>query len=174
MKTLSVLTAFVAALVLGSVGCKGPRAAAAQPTLAPEVSEQIIAVLDAYEEMRAALAGDRHDAVPGLSKKIATTVKSAEKKAPQEVSLRLNEMATAAINMASEKNTELQRKAFGDLSRAAVSLIVAQPSLAKGRHIFHCPMAQGYPKWVQTDDEMKNPYMGKKMLRCGTKSEWKL
>jgi hypothetical protein len=30
-------------------------------------------------------------------------------------------------------------------------------------------MARGYQKWVQTGDDMANPYMGKRMLKCGGK-----
>jgi Cu(I)/Ag(I) efflux system membrane fusion protein len=64
------------------------------------------------------------------------------------------------------------RSAFGDLSRAFVQLLAAAPPLRQGRHIFECPMAEGYQKWVQVSSEMANPYMGKKMLKCGSEATW--
>jgi hypothetical protein len=33
-------------------------------------------------------------------------------------------------------------------------------------------MAEGYQKWVQVSSEMANPYMGKKMLKCGSEATW--
>ena len=174
MKTTPLLTVILFVLTCTGFSCDGKPTAAQQSTLDTEVSARVIVVLSDYEKMRAALAQDRHSDVAGIATELDTSVKAAAQGAPAKVADRLNEMAKAALTMAPEKNTETQRKVFGDLSRAAVSLLLDHPSLTKGRHIFHCPMAQGYPKWIQTDGEMKNPYMGKRMLRCGTKSEWKL
>ena len=61
---------------------------------------------------------------------------------------------------------------FGEVSRAFVALLRAAPALQAGRHLFHCPMAQGFPKWVQTTEKMANPYMGKAMLECGSERPW--
>ena len=37
----------------------------------------------------------------------------------------------------------------------------------KGLYVFHCPMAKA--DWLQTaKDDVVNPYMSKKMLRCGS------
>jgi hypothetical protein len=33
-------------------------------------------------------------------------------------------------------------------------------------------MAKGYRKWVQADQQLANPYMGKEMLVCGGESKW--
>jgi threonine/homoserine/homoserine lactone efflux protein len=35
-------------------------------------------------------------------------------------------------------------------------------------HVFECPMAKGYKRWVQPTDELENPYMGQEMLTCGS------
>jgi hypothetical protein len=32
-------------------------------------------------------------------------------------------------------------------------------------------MAKGYKKWVQTSEKVSNPYMGKTMGQCGSKTE---
>lgn len=134
----------------------------------------LAAVMDQYEKMREALAADNHDAIPGLVKTMAEAATTAKTGAKGDVATQLDKLTAAAVKMAPEKNTELQRKSFGDISRAAVSISLAVPALQSGKHIFHCPMAQGYPKWIQVQEEMANPYMGKRMLKCGTKSKWKL
>lgn len=33
--------------------------------------------------------------------------------------------------------------------------------------LFNCPMAKPYGKWLQTESEISNPYMGRSMPRCG-------
>ena len=39
--------------------------------------------------------------------------------------------------------------------------------------MFACPMVQIYQKWVQREEKMATPYMGKKMLECGSANEWR-
>jgi membrane fusion protein, copper/silver efflux system len=34
-------------------------------------------------------------------------------------------------------------------------------------------MAEGFEKWVQTSEEISNPFMGKRMLACGSASTWR-
>ena len=60
------------------------------------------------------------------------------------------------------------RVAYGDLSRAVVAIIATDASLMQGRFLFECPMAKGYKRWVQVKPEMENPYMGQRMLACGS------
>jgi hypothetical protein len=33
-------------------------------------------------------------------------------------------------------------------------------------------MAPGYGQWVQSGDKLDNPYMGKRMPRCGSARDW--
>ena len=55
------------------------------------------------------------------------------------------------------------RKAFKQLSRKAVTLARGQP----GYFVAHCSMFPGGADWVQTTDQLSNPYWGKNMPRCG-------
>jgi Cu(I)/Ag(I) efflux system membrane fusion protein len=81
-------------------------------------------------------------------------------------------MGTKATRLKAGGSADDQRRTFGDLSRAVVSLLSEHSTLARGRYVFQCPMAQGYQKWVQTGERLENPYMGGRMLRCGSSSEW--
>ena len=86
----------------------------------------------------------------------------------------LSDLAAAAEKLGATPSSDMRalRSGFGDVSRAVVTLIVADESLAGDRYIFRCPMAMGYKKWVQTSPELENPYMGSRMLRCGSKTKW--
>ncbi len=77
--------------------------------------------------------------------------------------------------MLGESDLVKARAAFGELSRAVVAVVAADPSLQPGRFLFQCPMAKGYQRWVQLEEKMANPYMGKRMLECGeVVSVWKV
>jgi len=54
-----------------------------------------------------------------------------------------------------------------------VALMVAEPSLSRGRHVFECPMANGYRKWIQPGANISNPYMGTRMPTCGSATDWR-
>ena len=126
-----------------------------------------------YEEIRAALARDDGSEVPANALLLA---KAAEQAAAgsNDTRAELEELGATAEKLGAIPNSEIRslRRAFGEVSRAVVSLIVADESLANDRYIFRCPMARGYKKWVQTSAELENPYMGSRMLRCGAKTRW--
>ena len=58
------------------------------------------------------------------------------------------------------------------MSRALIAVLSAEPSLQQGRHVYECPMAKGYKKWVQVSEGVSNPYMGTDMLQCGTEADF--
>jgi hypothetical protein len=109
--------------------------------LATEPTEaSAIAFLASYEPIRAALADDN----------LAATQASA--KALPEAK------AVAAAGSITDA-----RKAFKALSAHAVALARGRP----GFFIAHCSMFPGGADWVQTTEEISNPYWGKSMPGCG-------
>ena len=56
------------------------------------------------------------------------------------------------------------------MSRHLLALLRAEDSLASGLHVFECPMADGYGRWVQPSADISNPYMGTRMPACGSES----
>jgi Cu(I)/Ag(I) efflux system membrane fusion protein len=132
-------------------------------------------VLGHYEHIRALLAGDQAEPVAAAAKDLQQAARDQAASAGAPAKAPYTKVAAAAgrVATAPAKDIEAVRKAFGELSKAVVGLLAADPALAKGQHVFECPMAKGYGKWVQPTDKLENPYMGKKMLACGGPSEMK-
>lgn len=131
-------------------------------------------MLAAYDEIHGALARDDIESGPKGAVPLEQAATAAEKTAPVAVGAALSEVERAAMSLqtASASDADSVRRAFGEVSRAVVGLIAAAPSLRAGRHLFECPMAQGYKRWVQTSDRIANPYMGSAMLECGAGRAW--
>jgi membrane fusion protein, copper/silver efflux system len=126
----------------------------------------------AYERARALLADDKLEGVAEAAAEMEAAAKAAAPKAPEAQKPQLEALAAAAAGLKATKSIDEARKSFGEVSRTVVTLVAADPALAKGRYAFECPMAPAYKKWVQTSAEISNPYMGKKMLACGMESSW--
>ncbi len=93
--------------------------------------------------------------------------------APSGSAEHLRGIASAAKGLGSAGDVEAARSAFGEVSRHVVALLAADRTLAEGKHVFECPMAAGYKKWIQPTAKLENPYMGTKMLSCGGESTWR-
>ena len=189
MKTLPLLILLGAATVLGCDGDskpapnKEPAAQASKPDapsppdaaaagLSDEARTGIGIALDDYEDIRAKLASDDLASVSGAALKKSAEAVAAQ--APEALRGHLDALADAAgkLDGMPKDDADGLRKAFGEVSRSAVALLTAEESLRKDLHVFECPMAQGYKKWVQPGATRENPYMGQKMLACGTDSTW--
>lgn len=135
----------------------------------------LLAALDAYEAVRAALA---NDSVAGVSPASALIVRAlreaeaAEPNAPEPIGKHLSSAAVAGTALGESQSVEAARQRFSELSEHLVALAAADPALREGRHLFECPMWDGYNRWIQPSEELANPYMGTKMLTCGSESTW--
>ena len=94
-----------------------------------------------YEQIRAALAADDLPAARAAAASLP-----------------------AAKPIATATDLTTARKAFKQLSAQAVSLARGQP----GYFVAHCSMFPGGADWVQTTEELANPYWGRSMPHCGT------
>jgi hypothetical protein len=70
---------------------------------------------------------------------------------------------TAALKLVKEKEIGPMREAFKELSRPMA--MWATMSKPEGIYLVYCPMAKA--SWLQKDDNIRNPYHGHEMLRCG-------
>ncbi len=135
--------------------------------------ERMKPIYDSYDRIHASLAAD---ALTGVAASAATLSKAASRAsaaASGAAATELDALASAATELASATALPAARSAFGEVSRHLVAAVAARPELGAGRLVFACPMAKGYRKWVQKGDRIENPYMGTKMLGCGTPSDWK-
>ena len=71
--------------------------------------------------------------------------------------------ASATDQLAKAKNLEEARRAFGELSDALVES--GDVTTTGSLNVAYCPMAKRH--WLQTGNEISNPYYGSQMLRCG-------
>jgi len=131
-------------------------------------SATVRSVLRDYEVIRGALARDDGPSVAAPARRIVETV-SAASGLSDTTRTRLAEASAAATRLARVRPSDLAaaRREFGALSRALVTLVQETPSLGRGLHLFECPMAEGYGRWLQPSPETNNPYMGTRMLQCG-------
>lgn len=158
-----------------------PAPAASAPPSVPsmELPERALAAirgaLDDYEAVRASLAADRQQGLPEKGRAIAAWIRRASEaleEPPEAVSSTLLDAGTAAEKLAAADNLKKARLAFGDLSRTLLLLANVDPRLREGWHVFECPMAEGFKRWLQPGAELENPYMGQKMLTCGSASDF--
>jgi len=77
-------------------------------------------------------------------------------------------LAAPASKLSKAKSLDDARKAFNDLSSAAIGVAKKE----KGYKVAHCPMANGNKggDWLQksSDKKVNNPYFGAKMPHCGS------
>ena len=172
----------LALAALCAVGCEQETAAANPPaaseaapatTVSADAKREIDRALVAYEHIRAELVEDRVEFAES-ARTIATAAAAAKAHAPSSLHAHLDAMATSANALAemSTGDAEALREGFGNVSRPLVALMRAAPSLQRGFHIFHCPMAQDYGNWIQRSANISNPYMGQRMLQCGAEVEF--
>lgn len=152
---------------------KGKDATAPQTSLPAATRADIDKVVSAYELVREALAEDRAD-VRLQSATLADAAQASSEAAPQSLREPLEELSSAARQLAEIESGDLNaaRSGFGQVSRALIAVLSAEPSLQRGRYVYECPMAKGYKKWVQVSEAVSNPYMGSEMLECGTEAEF--
>lgn len=94
------------------------------------------------------------------------------RKAIQEVK-GAEKVAELAAKLEASENLKAQRKAFAPFSEAFTKLI-KENALSGGKlYLANCPMANGNKgaSWLSNEKKIRNPYIGTKMLSCGTIKE---
>ncbi|GAB4161911.1 MAG: hypothetical protein Fur0037_28390 [Planctomycetota bacterium] len=123
----------------------------------------IDAMVDAYLRAADALANDRFEGLPRAWKDL----RSAVEKLPGGHARQMGSRIHAAIP-SDDLDPEATRKSFQALSAAAIDFLkMMKPSKALKRA--YCPMVKA--SWLQLGDEIRNPYMGRSMIDCGSIEE---
>jgi hypothetical protein len=127
-------------------------------------------MMDSYEVCRALLAGDSTEGIANCANGIVTASKASHGAAPEAAHTHIATLETAALALAAAPADDIAatRLAFGAVSESVVAMLMSAPDAAKDYHLFECPMAKGYKRWAQPGAELQNPYMGAKMLSCGS------
>lgn len=152
-------------------------------TLEQVVGEQVASglrqVLDTYYQLSAALADDKIGEVNQRLAALAAASLSLASTASNEVDGTLSSDAkTFADLMGDLSNSPVQdaidaRTRFGRISHELTKLLTdhgGKTLFGNDLFQFECGMAKvGYERWLWWSPEIHNPYMGQKMLNCGTK-----
>jgi hypothetical protein len=151
-----------------------PAVPAPASTLSASAIEAAQSALTAYEAAREDLANDKSDGLAKAAEEIEAGAKKAGEGAPENLKPSFDRLGAASAKLKADagKKIDNARMTFGEVSEAMVALLSLEPVLAQGRYVFECPMTDTYKKWVQVDDQIKNPYMGSRMLGCGVTSTW--
>jgi hypothetical protein len=178
--TLMTTTMTVSGLLLLTSAACGARDGAAAATGAaetPAAKEAAKApahpVTDSYDATRAGLAADDVDKAKAAAAGLAKAAEAEAAKAQGAAKAPIEAVAAQAKRVAEAANISEARLAFGEMSKAFIGWVDAEPTVGQGLYAFMCPMAKGYKKWVEQQNKMANPYMGKSMLECGGPTEMK-
>jgi Cu(I)/Ag(I) efflux system membrane fusion protein len=81
----------------------------------------------------------------------------------------LNQMKESLAALAESRSLEEQREEFRLLSEGLISLAKPLGSPENPLYLQYCPMANQNTGayWLSQDSEIRNPYYGEAMLRCG-------
>lgn len=179
----SLTAALLSGLLMS--GCEGdssaaqPRAdgrgeVAAADVAMVQAKAGLPSVLAGYDQLRGLLAADAIKQAGQVAAQLAEGANRLPDDVPESQRGALREVAAAAQRLADmpKEDPEKVRVAFGEVSRPLVELMVSQPALRAGWHLFECPMAEGYPRWLQMSEQIDNPYMGQRMPRCGAERKF--
>ncbi|REJ65695.1 MAG: efflux RND transporter periplasmic adaptor subunit [Planctomycetota bacterium] len=143
------------------------------------IAQRIRRVLDAYFQLSKTLAADDLDAVPAqmatLSEStsaLAIIASESDTDALKADATRFHELV-ARLSAESPKDAVDARTRFGRISHELTKLLEAHGGKTLFGHDlyqFECGMAKvGYERWLWWSPEIHNPYMGQRMLKCGTR-----
>ena len=142
------------------------------------LARELRQMLDQYFALSKALADDQIGTVnnqfANLRQAAEVLARTADDANAPKLAEAARKVGTQAARSADEplKDAVEARTAFGRISRSTIQLLAengGQTLLGKDAFLFRCGMSGvGYENWLWWSDEKLNPYMGKKMLSCGT------
>jgi hypothetical protein len=152
MKITHLALAFLTAAGL----CSAPlvRAADGSALAAP-----VKTVLTNYLTIQAALAAD---SLTGVAQSADAIVKTVNADPGKRLSA---DVAQQAQDLSKAKDLAAARDAFKSLSDSLIKYLADNRVHSQAYDEVYCPMQNA--SWLQTDTDVKNPYLGKSMLECG-------
>ncbi|GAA4469677.1 hypothetical protein [Novipirellula rosea] len=145
---------------------ESPPSTTAANASAAENTSDVDALVKSYLDLRKTLAEDKSD---GIAVKVAAIGEKAKPLFNSD-NADVERVAKAIATSAEPKPEDLvaARKAYQSISASMIELVkIASPSnqAVSELYVAYCPMVKA--SWLQTTEEIENPYMGQKMLSCG-------
>lgn len=129
-------------------------AVAAGPTT-DELAKAYVALVGAYADDKA--DADKLGHLAHQARTFSTKGDEDERKAASEIATLVNEM--------SKRDLKGQRDELKALSGRVIAFLRKFPPTKGTLFLAHCPMVNA--DWLQSSEEIANPYYGSQMLRCG-------
>ena len=140
-----------------------------------EFRVQIRAVVEKYLSLHEALAGDDMGLAVTAAKSATESLSKVDmsllSRKPHDVWMGRNTKMSKALD-AIQKAADIDaaRKAFETLSNELIAVVV-QFGIPETQQLYriHCPMAfdNKGADWLQMDEDIRNPYFGASMFKCG-------
>lgn len=128
------------------------------------------AVLNDYFNLKNALVGDDNGKAKELGATLATSLgnfDASQYNDTQQSELKdIVEDAVEHADHISESDIAHQREHFKVLSKDVIDMVAITGAEMKLYEQF-CPMYDGGTAWLSTKEEVRNPYYGSQMLKCG-------
>lgn len=137
-------------------------------TAATAATPQVDVTVKSYLAVQTLLAADTTDGVAAELKKLHDAAAGLAAQAADE-KVKAEATAVAKASETAPKDLKEARAAFKPLSGAVIrltQLVAPTADAASALYEATCPMAKA--EWLQSSEEVVNPYMGKEMLDCGT------
>lgn len=128
------------------------------------VEEEVNAAYKNYLDLQEALVHSDEEQAQKAASKLQASLKEVENG---------KEAYAEALQVAKTTSLAEQRKAFTALSEK-MAIFVKSRELKEGKiYTGYCPMANGNTggSWLTASREIRNPYFGDKMLKCGSIKE---
>ncbi len=122
-------------------------------------TQQLSPMMISYMKIKDALVADDADGAGQVAKQM------------MEMDV-VEEMHGSLNTIANTDNLNSQREAFGSLSNSMYEM-AKSGKMKNTLYWNHCPMAMNNrgANWLSLNEEIRNPYMGQRMLKCGRVEE---
>jgi Cu(I)/Ag(I) efflux system membrane fusion protein len=138
--------------------------------VSPEFQKSFVPVLEAYMELKDALVLSDPEKVRQASANALSKLKRVNKSALKGALVdQINSMNKHFMAISKTASLKEQRSEFVSLSDLFVAMMPIMKNPDKPVYVLHCPMANSDlgSDWLSWEKEIRNPYYGEAMLRCG-------
>ncbi|WP_066756261.1 efflux RND transporter periplasmic adaptor subunit [Crocinitomix algicola] len=141
------------------------------------LEQQLTFLVDDYLTMKNALIESKPLNVKGAAQKMYESLKNIQKDLikgePKTFLIEQVDNIKAHKDQLMSESLDNQRKAFDPVSKAVENLIRSFDLGDNTYFLQRCPMANGGvgATWISTEEKIKNPYFGDRMLGCGSTIE---
>lgn len=166
MRTIVIMMSFLMAVSWGTYAQHGNHQTQKQTEASHAVflEQKVTAAYEHYLDLQKALVQSDEERAQKAASQLQLELKEIE----------TGQMALAdALKVVKASSLAEQRKAFTALSTEMANFIKSR-ELKEGKvYLGYCPMANGNTggSWLASSSEIRNPYFGDKMLKCGTIKE---